>query len=175
MNDVKLAMGTPQLIADATLSALNISKLRRAVRKAMETLQKESMVKPQRVADQIDKVVIPESSYGWLYQANALQKQHRRRHSPSPIPSLTSTRTTPAQDPLSSAPEILAIFYVNLQSLAQFSTATSPAHFPAIAPSHYLQVILIKDAHGHAQVATNPVPELAFRACHAGLVAYGES
>lgn len=122
LTDVKAAVGAAQIVSDAIISGQNNTELRRALRKAMETPRKETTVATPPLPPP------------------AAEKKKRRRHrSPTPAPPLVRASMTPP-------PTIIAVFRVRLQSLEQFTTATSPARFPQGVESHYFQYLMTDDA-----------------------------
>lgn len=158
LREVKAAVAAAQIIDDATLSGHNNSELRRAIRKAMQTPQKEPAAKKRpRGAAEVDRVVdkpaVEVGEIASLVQgsiANAVQKQKKaRRHRRHRSHSQERTPTPPACElPLPSPPppDFLAVFRVKLQSLSEFTTADSAVKFPDAVTSHYFMFILTEDA-----------------------------
>lgn len=150
LSEVKATVSAAQLVA--TVSGQNNSELRRAIRKAIETPQKEPVGKRARGVHAAD-VLKPKKP-----------RRHRRR-SPSPSPDRVPTPpvpTPPARDSLSPPPRVLAVFRVRLQSLAQFTTAESPVHFPETTTRHFFQFIVSEDA-ARTPVAMLRSMELQYR------------
>lgn len=105
------------------LSGQKNTKLQQAVRKAMETPQKEATV------------VTPLPPQPTLPQL-AAEKKKRRRHG-RPMLAFRPIRAS-----LKPQLTIIAVFRVVLQSLLEFATSTSPAHFPQGVVSHHFQYMM---------------------------------
>lgn len=159
LREVKAAVAAAQIFDDATIAGLNNSEFRRAVRKAMQTPQKEPAAKkrPKSASEADQAVNMPAVEVGERVRlvqrsmANAQQKpkkarrhRHRRRsHSPERTPTPPAREVPPPSPPL---PEPLAVFRVKLQSLAEFTTPESAVTFPDTVPCHYFMFILTEDA-----------------------------
>lgn len=131
LREVQAAVSAAQLVA--TVAVQTNSALRRAIRTAIETPQKEPVVVVGKRARGVDDDA-----------ADVLQRKKtprcRRRRSAS------TSLDPPARDSLSPAPSVLAVFRVSLQSLAEFTTADSPVHFPRTSTRHFFQFVVSEDA-----------------------------
>lgn len=135
----------------------------------METPQKEpvAMKRPRGVVvvDEVGEL----ASLVRSRSAEARRPWHRRSPSPERTPP-PSARESPSPSP--PPPELLALFRVKLQSLAEFTTPKS-VKFPDAVTSHYFMFRRNHHCLVHAQ--STPDPASALLGCRPQLVGHGGS